>query len=563
MKKQFYLICMLFACFSTAFGNNTNPCSEETLCEKENKISIETMMDPNCTTIGCFTSIVPTAQTDHMIIPQGHRFQLLFKQGEPYTDGSGNVPGNHDFTAYVPINGSSELGYLSVNHENTPGGVSILDVHLDTNTLLWSVDASEPVDLYNTALVTTTRNCSGGISPWATVITAEESTNAGDVNGDGYQDVGWLVEIDPATAQVMDYGNGQEKLWAMGRMNHENVVISADSTTAYYGEDGGTDCVYKYVMDTPGDLSSGTVYALKLDDPLTNGDPTTNTATWIQVPNDTPAERNNISTAAGALGGTNFNGVEDCEINSIDGKIYFTAKGTGRTYRFTDNGNNVTAFETFVGGMDYTIATTQGDYSIPWGGGNDNLTFDGEGNLWVLQDGDNNYIWVVRPDHTQSNPHVDLFASVPAGSEPTGLTFTPDFKYGFFSIQHPSSTTAPQQDATGNMITIDQSATVVFSVEGNLATHMPTEMTKTVRLYPNPTRGQVSVHINDAAGKEVTVEVFDLLGRKVTSIKGNETTGNPQEISIDLAKFIKGEQLLMVQVTVGNQVGRYKILKSN
>lgn len=578
MKKHFYFTCLLVACFSTAFGNNTDPCFEAVVCTTGNNIllnstsenncadssiSIETMMDPNCTTIGCFTSIVPTAQTDHMIIPQGHRFQLLFKQGEPYMDGSGNVPGLHDFTAYIPINGSSESGYLSVNHENTPGGVSILDIHLDPNTLLWSVDASKPVDLYNTALVTTARNCSGGISPWATVITAEESTNAGDANGDGYQDVGWLVEIDPATAQVMDYGNGQEKLWAMGRMKHENVVISADSTTAYYGEDGGTDCVYKYVMDTPGDLSAGTVYTLKLSDPLDNGDPTSATAEWIQVPNSTIAERNNISVAAGALGGTNFNGVEDCEISPIDGKIYFTAKGTGRTYRFTDNGTNITDFETFVGGMDYTVTTTQGNYSIPWGGGNDNLTFDGEGNLWVLQDGGDNYIWVVRPDHTQSNPQVDLFASMPAGSEPTGLTFTPDFKYGFFSVQHPSSNNSPQQDATLNDVTFDQSATVVFSLSENLATHAPMEITETVSLYPNPTKGAVNVQVNHVAGKEITIEVFDLMGRKITSIEGNETTGNRQEIPINLANYTTGKQLLIVQVTIGDQVGRYKVLKSN
>lgn len=581
MKKHFYLICMIFACFGTALGNDTKPYSSETYSEKENRILLRKVesdtctassfkdkfmteiTDPNCTSIGCFTSIVPTAQTDHLIIPAGHRFQLLFKQGEQYTDGSGAVPGNHDFTAYIPINGSSELGYLSVNHENTPGGVSILDLHLDTSTNLWTVDSSQPVDLYNNALVTTTRNCSGGITPWGTVVTAEESTNAGDNNNDGYQDVGWLVEIDPATAEVMNYGNGQEKLWAMGRMAHENVVISADSTTAYYGEDGNTSCVYKYVMDTPGDLSSGTVYVLKLDAPMENGDPTTPTGEWIQVPNSTIAECNNISATAGALGGTNFNNVEDCEISAINGKIYFTSKSEGQIYRFTDNGNTVSNFETYAGGMDYTIETTQGNYTVSWGSGNDNLTFDGEGNLWVLQDGGNNYIWVIRPDHTQSNPHVDLFASMPAGSEPTGLTFTPDYKYGFFSIQHPSSSNAPQLDAIGNMVTIDQSATVVFSLDQHLAIHTPTELSKTVNLYPNPTKGQLTVQVDDTAGKEIAIEIFDLLGRKVATIEGKETTGNPQEISINLAKFTSGEQLLIVQVKIGDQMKQFKVLKTN
>lgn len=423
--------------------------------------------------IACFTSIVPTGQTPIMIIPQEHNFQQILKQGDAYTIGGGTVPGNHDFTGYIANAGSSELGYLSVNHENSPGGVSIVDLHLDTATNLWVLDETQAVDLYNTALVTTIRNCSGGISPWGTAITAEENTSAGDANNDGYQDVGWLVEIDPVTAQVVNYGNGQEKLWAMGRMNHENVVVSDDQVTAYYGEDGGTDCVYKFVADTPGDLSSGTVYVLKLDLPLSGNDPSSATATWIQVPNATKADRNNIASVAGALGGTDFNGVEDCEISTLDGKIYFTSKGKNRVYRFKDDGSTISEFETFVGGRSYDLDTDQGIFTEAWGDGNDNLTFDDQGNLWVLQDGGLNYIWVIRPDHTQSNPKVLLHSSMPAGSEPTGLTFTPDYKYGFYSVQHPSGGNSPQQDATLNDVTFNASATVVFALRGEIGIQPP------------------------------------------------------------------------------------------
>lgn len=423
--------------------------------------------------IACFTSIVPTGQTPVLLIPEEHNFQQILKQGDAYTTGGGTVPGNHDFTGYIGIEGSSELGYLSVNHENSPGGVSIVDLHLDSATNLWVLDETQAVDLYNTALVTTIRNCSGGISPWGTAITAEENTSAGDANNDGYQDVGWLVEIDPVTAQVVNYGNGQEKLWAMGRMNHENVVVSEDGTTAYYGEDGGTNCVYKFVADTPNDLSSGTVYVLKLDLPLSGNDPSSSTATWVQVPNTTKADRNNLSSVAGALGGTNLNGVEDCEINPITGKIYFTAKGRDRVYRFKDDGNTISEFETFVGGKSYDLDTDQGTFTEPWGDGNDNLTFDDQGNLWVLQDGGLNYIWVIRPDHTQSNPKVLLHSSMPAGSEPTGLTFTPDYKYGFFSVQHPSGGNSPQQDATLNDVNFNASATVVFALREEIGIQAP------------------------------------------------------------------------------------------
>ena len=599
--------------------------------------------------VGCFTSIVPTAQEPYLIIPQEHRFQLIFKQGDAYMTGTGNVPGNHDFTGYIPIEGSSANGYLSVNHENNPGGVSILDLHLDDESKLWVVDDSKPVDFFNNDLVTTIRNCSGGVTPWGTIITAEENTSGGDVNGDGYQDVGWLVEIDPATAAVVEYGNGiQEKLWAMGRMNHENVVVSADGTTAYYGEDGGTNCVYKFVADTPNDLSSGTVYVLKMDLPLSSNEPSSTTATWVEVPNETAADRNSLTANAAALGGTVFNGVEDCEISPLDGKIYFTAKGLDRVFRFKDDGMTVSEFETFVGAMSYDIETAEGVITEDWADGNDNLTFDDKGNLWVLQDGGLNYIWVVRPNHSQGAPKVLLHSSMPAGSEPTGLTFTPDYKYGFLSSQHPNGDNTPQQDATFTDVNINASATFVISNKSNLGIQVPmaefmadqveveegeivmftdmstnnptswawtfeggtpatsieqnptvtyaeagtynvtlvsanvagsseelkeeyvvvteelgveNQLKNVVSVYPNPTNGIVTVQLNDQGGKNVNIEVYDMVGRKVLT-KDVESQGGVQTINLDLTNLY-GEQMFIIQVKVGDKTGTYKMVKVN
>ncbi|HEX8270642.1 MAG TPA: alkaline phosphatase PhoX [Flavobacterium sp.] len=602
--------------------------------------------------IGCFASIMPTGQTPVMIIPQEHRFQLFFKQGSNFTETTGTVPGNHDYTAYVGTGGSSTVGKVAVNHENNPGGVSIVDLHFDAASKLWITDASRPVDFFNTDLVTTNRNCSGGTTPWGTVVTAEEATDAGDANGDGYHDVGWLVELDPATAMVKEYGNNKkEKLWAMGRMNHENIVVANDNITAYYGEDGGTQCVYKFVANTAGNLSEGNVYVLKLDLALSNDEPSSSTATWIQVPNTTVADRNNLRTVAAALGGTNFNGVEDCEISPLDGMIYFTSKGKNRVYRFRDNGMTISDFETFAGGMSYPIETANGIVTEAWGDGNDNLTFDDKGNLWMLQDGGNNYIWIIRPDHTQSNPNIKLFASMPAGSEPTGLTFTPDFKFGFFAVQHPNGNNTPQLDAAFNNVVFDKSAVVVFALAQNiglqapvadfaandtminegtsvtfsdLSTGNPTswqwtfeggnpatstlesptviypdagsynvtlvtsnaagssiEIVKNeyifveealgvnnpeqgvfgVKVYPNPTGGLVTLELSETSGQQISVEVFDVLGRCVTQISNLETNGLVQMIDLDFTK-IAGEQMLIVRLKVGERVDTYKVLKT-
>ena len=534
--------------------------------------NIDESLNVECSTatgIACFTSIQPTSQTSQLIIPQEHHFQLIAKQGQVHTVGVGSYEGNFDFTGYVPIANSSELGYLSINHENSPGGVSITDIHFDTTTKLWVRDNSQAVDMYNNDLVSTVRNCSGGVTPWGTIITAEENTSAGDANLDGYEDIGWLVEIDPVTKQVKEYGNNkQEKLWVMGRMNHENIVVSNDMVTAYYGEDGGTNCVYKFVANTPGDLSSGTVYVLKLDLALSNDEPSSSTGTWIQVPNATPADCNNIRTVAAALGGTNFNGVEDCEISPIDGRIYFTSKGKNRVYRFKDDGGTLSEFETFVGGMSYPIETATGTVTTPWSNGNDNLTFDDKGNLWVQQDGGNNYIWVVRPNHKQNNPKVLLFASMPAGSEPTGLTFTPDFKYGFFSVQHPSGSNTPQPDATTNNVTFNASSAVVFALSENLGAQVlsindPTsELGDTIKIYPNPTNGIINISFNVEANQNYKVEVLDVLGRTIFPPKEGQTTGALQKMAFHLTD-ISTSQIIIIKTTIGSKTGAYKIIKSN
>lgn len=518
--------------------------------------------------IACFTSINPTTQTNVLIMPTEQRFQMLFKEGSSYMDGSGLVPGTHDFTGYIPSLGvdASKIGHLSVNHENNPGGVSILDINLNNtgSNILWNMTNSRKVDMYNSNLVTTIRNCSGGVTPWRTIVTAEENTTAGDANGDGYQDVGWLVEINPTTASVVDYdSNGvQDKLFALGRMNHENIVVSNDGTVAYYGEDGGSHCVYKFVPTVANNLSTGNVYVLKLDTALSDDEPSSDKATWILVPNTTQADRNNMASNAAALGGTNFNGVEDCEIGP-DGLIYFASKGKNRVYRFKDNGTTISEFETFVGAMTYPIQTSTGTVNEDWLDGNDNLAFDDKGNLWVVQDGGRNYIWVVRPNHKQTAPQVLIHSSAPAGSEPTGLTFTPDFKYGFFSVQHPDNTNANQADATGLNVKFDKSAALVFSHEDYLGAVLSNESftnNNGIKVYPNPTNGIVTLDFNDISTSEVQINVYDFVGRKLIDKKAN--TSLSRTLEIDLTNF-NGSNVYFFEIISGNQKQTIKIVKSN
>lgn len=513
--------------------------------------------------IGCFTSVEPASQTSDLIIPSTHRMQKIIEQGDNYTKNNPNipwttVPGNNDFTAYVGRNGSNIDGVVAINHENGTGGVSIADVRYDSINRKWTIDTTQAVDFYNNDLVTTQRNCSGGISPWGTIMTCEETFSAGDNNADGYQDVGWIVEIDPWTKKVKEYGNGkQEKLWAMGRMSHENVCFS-DSSTAYFAEDGGTSCVYKFVADNPADMTSGTLYVLVLDGPLLAGEPASPTGTWVQVPNTTQADRNNTNSIAAALGGTNFSGPEDVEVGTLDGKIYFAAKGLGRTYRFTDNGSGISGFETFVGGDSYLINHGTGVTSEPWGGGNDNLTFDDRGNLYVLQDGGRDHLWMVRPNHTQLNPEVELFIRTPSGSEPCGFQFTHDYRFGFLSIQHPSSSNNStfQLDVNGDTLYFDRSTTVAiarqeFLNENAIVIGIEQQWLAEefeLNVYPNPSSDQFNVKFNLEEGGDVRGEVRDLRGHNVRIMETQYFEKGENELRVPVSDLRAGLYIMILEI---------------
>jgi secreted PhoX family phosphatase len=477
--------------------------------------------------IGSFESLSPTTQTQNFVIPSTHTFQVITQEGRTYTAG-GTVPARTDFTGYVPISGSSTNGYLMINHENTPtGGVSNFKINFNSTSKLWNTSSSKAVSVVTADVVKFFKNCSGTVTPWGTILSGEEARDSADLNNDGYQDVGWLVESDPVGNTICKYNGGtkQQKLWAMGRMAHENACIAKDNKTVYYGEDAVDGCVYKFVATTATNLSVGSLYVLKLTAALSSGISTSTTGTWIQVPNTTQTQRNYIYNTVLGLGATQFNGVEDVEIGP-DTMVYFASKGYGRVYRFKDTGTGISNFETFVGGASYSIANGSGVTTTAWGLGNDNLAFDGEGNLWVLQDGGNNYIWVVKKGHTQASPKVSIFGRVPLGGEPTGITFTPDNKFMFMSIQHPNTTnTAVVNDIAGNPVVFNKSTSLVIGLKQDLGTTVLRtgsqapiiDFSQPLKIYPNPTSNSSTIEMLITDGGKLNIEVYNINGQLVAN----------------------------------------------
>ena len=479
--------------------------------------------------IADFTSVEPVVQIDQFVIPETHVFQKIIESDDLLSDGS-PMPSNNDFTGYVPIEGSSTNGYLSINKERISGGVTILDINFNEISGLWQSSYSQTVDF--SSVVSTSRNCSGTVTPWNTIISSEEAISTDDTNSDGYYDLGWNVEIDPVSKTVIN------KVWAMGNFRHENIVVHSNERTAYQGADSNPGYLYKFVANTLQNLHSGLLYVYV--------GPKEGVGNWVLINNTSTEERNTTLSQSLAVGARSFIGIEDVEIGP-DGKVYFAVKGEGKVYRFQDSNpiSGTTAeMETFVGNMSYNITHNNGVTNTAWGNGNDNLAFDNQGNLWVLQDGGQNYIWVVEPAHTQADPKVKLFGISPLGSEPTGITFSPDYKYLFMSIQHPSvDNLANQLDAAGQVINFNKSISFAIALQGNLGETLSLDNTEEydIKVYPNPIYNDKLLKIS-AAQAIKKVKLFTLGGRLILEKKFTDLT----KVELKLDSFLSGIYILRI-----------------
>jgi secreted PhoX family phosphatase len=180
-------------------------------------------------------------------------------------------------------------------------------------------------------IVGTFNNCSGGTTPWGTVMSAEENfqdfvpegvhadgTSLAPekkpffINPDGFDGLGtalgyagnkygWMVEVDPANAS--DYGT--KHTW-LGRFRHEAVgvrAVAGKPLAVYSGCDRRGGHLYKFVSaDVVSDpkskansslFNNGMLYAAKF-----NAD---GTGTWIPLKADTPVNPDMPSKVAGGM----------------------------------------------------------------------------------------------------------------------------------------------------------------------------------------------------------------------------------------------------------------------
>jgi len=196
-------------------------------------------------------------------LPQGFSYRLLSSLGNPMNDG-GTVPNkadgmgcfdigngeialvrNHELVPSDASGGPIAKGFGTRNGEIVPGGTT--NLVLDANTL-------ELKREFRT-LGGTIRNCSGGVTPWNSWLTCEESpTGPGQRYGDGLaENHGWVFEVPANATGLVD----PVPLKAMGRFNHEAACVDPATGIVYETEDRDDGVLYRFIPTERGNLRAG------------------------------------------------------------------------------------------------------------------------------------------------------------------------------------------------------------------------------------------------------------------------------------------------------------------
>jgi secreted PhoX family phosphatase len=140
----------------------------------------------------------------------------------------GDPASNPDCNQFVPTNEEGTEGYLFTNWENSPGNVSRIPISQDGDSG-WTADLENAINLANTEpmreLGGTRINCYGDLSPWNTMISAEEN----------YAQP--RVSLTAKVSDIVEKGTGTNLIGGCQFWNRPNPNGIQEAIDGYYGDE--------------------------------------------------------------------------------------------------------------------------------------------------------------------------------------------------------------------------------------------------------------------------------------------------------------------------------------